>query len=213
MIRLMKGPVPTVLKRKGLQWTQEYLMALSSGTLTATQRYRYRDPEIKQSIKKETCKKCAYCEGKVSHGHPGEADHILPVLHRPELVFEWTNLTYVCTECNRRKSSYYSETEPLVNPYRDEPSDHLMFFGPLVLHRDDKGYRTSRKLDLSRLDLLERKQERIESLNFLIQKWRECSNENTRKFLKEEILQYASTSSEFSATLKSFIVTALGWRI
>ncbi|MDE0302182.1 MAG: HNH endonuclease signature motif containing protein [Gammaproteobacteria bacterium] len=211
MIKLTKSPEPGVLTTNGTQWTDDYLRGLENGNLTDAQKFRYRHPEIKQAIRVETFEKCAYCESKVSHVHPGETDHILPVSRRPDLVVSWDNLTYVCTECNRRKSDYYSEAEPLVNPYVDQPNDHLIFYGPMVLHKDDKGLRTSRKIELSRVELFERKQEKIETLNFLIQKWRECPEGETRTFLQTEILEYAKTASEFSATLKAFIYSELGW--
>ena len=213
MIKLKKGPEPVVLTNKNTEWTEEYRKGIEDDNLTKTQRFRYRDPQIKQAIRDETCDKCAYCESKVSHVHPGEVDHILPVSRRRDLIVAWTNLTYVCTECNRRKLDYYSEEEPLVNPYVDQPSEHLIFFGPLVLHKNDKGFRTTRKMGLSRVELFERKQERIESLNFLIQKWRECTEGETRKVLRAEILRYAAAASEFSATLRAFIASELGWEM
>ena len=132
MIRLEKGPEPHVLSQNGTQWTEDYCTGLEDGSLTDTQKFRYRHPEIKQTIRAETYDKCAYCESKISHVHPGETDHIFPVSRRPDLFVSWNNLTFVCTECNRQKLDYYSEAEPLVNPYIDQPSDHLIFFGPMV---------------------------------------------------------------------------------
>ena len=88
---------------------------------------------------------------------------------------------------------------------------HLNFFGPLVLHRDAKGLRTTRKIGLSRVQLMERKQERIEQLNFLVQQWQETQNGMTRQFLREEILQYVSDSAEFAATMRAFIESQPDW--
>ena len=213
MLKLVKGTEPQILTRHAAQWTEEYLSGVENGSLTKTQTFRYRHAEVKEAIRVETCDKCAYCESKISHVHPGETDHILPRSRRPDLVVSWGNLTYVCTECNRRKLDYYSDGEPLVNPYTDQPEKHLLFFGPLVLHRDDKGFRTTRKIQLSRVGLLERKQERIESLNFLIQKWRECPEGETREFFRKEILAYTDMATEFAATLRAFIGNALGWEM
>ena len=211
MIKLVKGYEPGILANNGQRWATEYLQGLKARNLTDAQKFRYRHPNIKEALREETHDKCAYCESKISHVHPGETDHILPVSRRPDLCFSWTNLAYVCSECNRRKSDYYSETEPLVNPYVDEPSMHLNFFGPLVLHRDAKGLRTTRKIGLSRVQLMERKQERIEQLNFLVQQWRETQNGMTRQFLREEILQYVSDSAEFAATMRAFIESQPDW--
>ena len=205
MIKLTKDPEPEVLVDKGQEWTSEYLKGLRSDSLTNTQRFRYRHKDIKETLRAETHDKCAYCESKISHIHPGETDHILPISRRPDLCVTWSNLTYVCSECNRRKSDYYDEEEPLVNPYVDDPSKHLTFFGPMVLHRDQKGLRTTRKIGLSRTQLIERKQELIEQFNFLVERWRETEAGATREFLWEEMLQYANDDAEFAATIRAFI--------
>lgn len=213
MIKLHKQPVPDVLAQNSIVWRGEFLDALESGTATDTQKFRYRHPDVKEALRTETHDKCAYCESKISHIHPGETDHILPSSRKPELYVEWENLTYVCSECNRRKSDYYSEAEPLVNPYSDEPSNHLIFCGPLVLDRDAKGYRTRRKIGLSRTALIERKQERIEQINSLVRQWRETPDGPTREFLKAEIQQFATVDAEFAATAQAYLANELGWDI
>ena len=213
MIKLFKGGEPEILTENGRKWRAEYLTGLQQESLTESKKFRYRHPHIKEALRTETYNKCAYCESKISHIHPGETDHILPISRRPDLCVSWNNLTYVCSECNRGKSDYYSETEPLVNPYTDQPDDHLIYFGPMVLHRDDKGFRTTRKIQLSRAQLFERKQEKIENLNLLVQQWRECAEGETREFLRKEILQYAAADAEFAATIRAFIGSELGWKI
>ena len=211
MIKLTKCDKPRVLVEKGHSWKVEYVAGVKIGNLTDSQRYRYRHPDIKEALRAETHEKCAYCESKISHVHPGEIDHIFPVSRRPDLCVEWNNLTLVCSECNRRKSDYYNEEEPLINPYIDEPSEYLIFFGPLVLHRDAMGFRTTKQIELSRTQLIERKQERIEQLNMLVQQWREMPNGPTRQFLREEIMQYASDDAEFAGTIRAFISVEMGW--
>ena len=108
MIKLTKGDKPEVLVKNGQSWKAEYVTAVENGNLKDSQRYRYRHSSIKEAIRAETHEKCAYCESKISHIHPGETDHISPVFHRSDLCVEWDNLTLVCSECNRRKSDYYS---------------------------------------------------------------------------------------------------------
>lgn len=213
MIKLTKGDKPEVLVKNGQSWKAEYIAGMEAGNLKDTQRYRYRHPCIKEALRAETHEKCAYCESKISHIHPGETDHILPVSRRHDLCVDWDNLTLVCSECNRRKSDYYNEEEPLVNPYVDEPSDHLIFCGPMVLHRDAMGFRTTRKIELSRTQLIERKQERIEQLNMLVQQWRETPDGPTRQFLKEEIMKYAADDAEFAGTIRAFIRGEMGWEV
>ena len=213
MIKLNKGNMPEILREKGHEWTEEYLTGLRDRSLTKAKRFRYREPTIKEALRRETDEKCAYCEGKISHIHPGETDHILPISCRPDLSVEWDNLTYVCTECNRRKSSYYDEEEPLVNPYVNEPAEHLLFLGPLVMHRDDMGLRTTKWIGLSRLQLLERKQELLERVNLLIDQWRDKKEGMTKQILWCEILKFASNRAEYAATIRTLIRERLGRNI
>ena len=75
------------------------------------------------------------------------------------------------------------------------------------------GFRTTRKIELSRTQLIERKQERIEQLNMLVQKWRETPNGPTREFLQEEIMKYAADGAEFAGTFRAFIRGEMGWEV
>ena len=83
----------------------------------------------------------------------------------------------------------------------------------MVLHRDKMGFRTTRQIGLSRTQLIERKQERIEQLNMLVQQWRETPNGPTRQFLQEEIMQYASDAAEFAGTVRAFISGEMDWEV
>lgn len=210
MIKLTKGPKPEILAANERAWTDEYVQGMAAGDLSDAKQHRYRHPDIKDALRAETSNKCAYCESKGSHVHPGETEHILPKSKRRDLVVAWDNLSFVCSECNRHKLDYYSETEPLVHPYTDEPSDHLLFVGPLVLHRDDKGLRTTKQVALSRTALVERRQERIGQLNLLVQQWLGTPDGPTKDFLKGEIAQYEASSAEYSATMSAFVQAAVG---
>lgn len=213
MNRLNKGQCPDVLSEKGAIWTTEFMAARAAGNVSDTQRFRYRDPTIKAAILEETFKKCAYCESKVTHVHPGETDHILPVSKRPELFVSWENLTLVCTECNRRKGDYFDNAEPLVNPYVDEPDEHLIFWGPIVLNRPGSlmGYRTEKQIELSRQALIERRTEKMMLLRPLIDQWQMTADGPTRELLKKEIMKEAVATAEFSATTRSYLRQALEW--
>src|SRR5687767_3753304 len=108
-------------------------MRLMSGdpTVPAAAATRYQHADIKSTLASETAEKCAYCQSKVPHIYPGACEHISPKARCPELIVAWENLTYACFECNREKGDYYDETAPLLNPYMDDPREHLRFCGPL----------------------------------------------------------------------------------
>ncbi|MFC3243972.1 HNH endonuclease [Gordonia humi] len=85
----------------------------------------------KPSARKPT-EKCAYCESVIEDVAPAHVEHILPKSIFPKLVLEWSNLTLCCPTCNANKKDYYSTEVSLLNPYVDDPSNHLMFLGAFV---------------------------------------------------------------------------------
>src|SRR5579862_8186359 len=89
VIRLTKGVQPDVLRENAQRWRDEDLEQDGK----ATERRRYAHPEIKDALRTETRGKCAYCESKIAHVAPEHVEHILPKSKRPELTFDWANLT------------------------------------------------------------------------------------------------------------------------
>ena len=165
MIRLTRGSEPAVLQQNKEAWTREFVDHTGPRSeMSPTKRYRYRHPDIKAAVKRDSAEKCIYCESLITHVHPGEIEHLEPSSQVPERIVDWGNLGFVCTECNREKLDYHDPDLPLLNPFTDEPSDHLAFYGPMVLYRPgaDRGEITVRKLKLNdRMGLLERRKERI----------------------------------------------------
>ncbi|MCA9070712.1 MAG: HNH endonuclease [Planctomycetaceae bacterium] len=169
---------------------------------------------MKATVREESHDKCTYCESKISHISPGHIEHLIPKSKRRDLVVCWQNLGYVCEECNREKGDYHEPDEPLLNPFIDNPEDHLLFFGPMILQKDlGKGYRTIRKLKLSRPSLVERKKERIEYIQKLIVTWKSLPDSQTKQILKEEILGECRPDKEYSATIRNLLKQSLDWDI
>lgn len=213
MIRLAKLDCPTILLEKATEWQSEYTDAVSAGVWPSeAAKTRYRHPEIKVTLQRETAEKCAYCESKITHVYPGDCEHILPKSHRPDMVVEWTNLTLVCSECNRRKSDYYEPSTPLVNPYVELPEEHLRWYGPVALPApgSTKGRLSVRQLGLSRSPLVERRTDRIMAVRNLIELWEIQEDAAYRKVLWAEIVRETSADREYSACAKEFVLTHLG---
>jgi hypothetical protein len=211
MIRLRKGKTPAILESNQATWTAEFLAARNAGgEISETIRFRYRHPEIKAALHTEAASKCIYCETKLSIG---ETDHFVPVSERPELVVLWDNLGLACKECNTNKGAYYSLAEPLINPFIDEPSDHLLFFGPLVLGRagDMKGLRTELRLKLSRTDLVQRRSERVLRLRPLVAQWLAQPEGQTKDLLKSALIAECAAFSEYAAIVRAYLYHELGW--
>lgn len=213
MINLVKNPIPTVLATNAMTWTAEYLTALAAGLVPDTIQRRYRHPDIKAAIKEETHEKCAYCESRVAHVYPGDVEHIAPKAIVPNRVFDWSNLTYACSICNNKKGDYYNIANQLLNPYEDEPADHLVAFGPSIFHHpgDPRGEITQKRLALNRTELIEKRQEKLEALNELIERWSAQLPGGLRDTLRDQILAEADRDKEFSFVLRSYIHSRCGF--
>ncbi|MCP3476508.1 HNH endonuclease [Bradyrhizobium sp. CCGUVB1N3] len=161
MIRLTKGLMPARLQRHAAQWTQELLAAIAAGEKAEELRKsKYNHKDIKDAIKGETHNKCAYCESNPNHVTFGDIEHILPKSVKPELTYDWSNLTLACDICNTKKR----DNEGFIDPYTEDPGDHLQFLGPMLRAKDEHGRNTSVGLDLNRIALIERRHEKLQDL-------------------------------------------------
>lgn len=209
MIRLAKGETPIVLSENAEQWTADFLKYFDKGEKAPDSvRFRYRDPEIKSAIRLETSDKCAYCESKVPHSQPGDTEHIRPVSKNPSLIYDWMNLTYVCRECNQKKSDYDNEEEPLINPYTSDPEEHVTFFGPMAVQRlgDMLGERTINVVGLKREHLLLRRAERLSELMHLVERWNALPAGDTKNSFQRELAAHCEGQAEYSACIRAFLV-------
>ena len=215
MIRINRSAKPDILVEKEADWTDEFdKHRRGEPDVPKAAATRYRHPDIKSAICRDSHNKCAYCESKVTHVYAGETDHILPLSHRPELAVSWDNLAFVCKECNQPKSSYYNPALPLVNPYVEAPDDHLVFYGPMPMHWTERGRKTIEQLKLARASLLERRVERIRSLQHLIEIWQSKSGDAVAQAaLRETIELECQADKEFSATVRAYVEARTGWTV
>jgi HNH endonuclease len=164
MIRLTKGPAPDILVRRGEAWSTEYLRRLEAGGVRRDLPAYHRHAAVKTALRVESRDKCMYCESLVSHAQYGDIDHYVPVSVRPDLVVSWVNLGFSCERCNNNKGDYWDARLPLVNPYAEDPSDFLMFAGPIAVQKPGslRGRVTIERIGLNRDELIARRKERLE---------------------------------------------------
>lgn len=167
----------------------------------------YRHPDVKGALLEETCEKCAYCEAKHRHVYFGDVEHIIPVAAEEAGRFAYDNLTIACALCNNNKRDYHSETAPLLNPYTDAVSEHLMGVGAFVWEVDDSdvGRRTKKLLDLNRQDLLERRQEAMEAAASAAREYLRETEEPLRAVLLEDLRAKVSVCAEYSLVVRAFL--------
>lgn len=205
MIRLTKGPCPSILVAKGEAWTAEYASSIASGTMPPA---RYRESSIKQALEAEAHGKCIYCESRVSHTDFGNCEHILPKSKRPDLVCEWSNLGFVCPKCNNAKRDRYDPAIPFVNPFVDDPEDYFCFVGPMIWARlgQARAEATVAALDLRRSQLIEQRSERLEKVEGLIRRWFGLADGDSLKgVLWDEIGRECEPDKEYSAACKALV--------
>mgnify|MGYP003116031137 CR=1 FL=1 len=206
MRKLTKLPKPQILEDSGDAWTNDLMVEYySTGNINSTKQNRYNKPQIKTTLKLETNDKCAYCESKITHVYPGDIEHIIPKSKYPRLTFTWSNLTFGCFWCNNKKRHFLDRENMLLNPYMDKIGEHIRAFGPLIFHINSskRGEITWRKFEFNRIELRDKRQEKIEELQIMIDKHNCEINRNLKDLILEEIEEFI-LKSEFSFTLQQF---------
>ncbi|UYK77964.1 HNH endonuclease [Xanthomonas sacchari] len=169
----------------------------------------YKHPENKKALQDASYGKCMYCESQVSHVYFGDVEHIKPKAanKHPELEFEWTNLGYCCARCNNAKNDQYEGECPLIDPYSEEPSEHLVAFGSSVWHRQgsERGELTIRVTDLNRADLIERRAIMLKSVQDAIDACYRTRTPALRKVLLVALGTQAADDKEFSMFARALL--------
>lgn len=204
MIRLSKVAEPDVLLRNRNDWTRDLLAAVGANDRDEIARVtkRYNHIDIKSALKEETREKCAYCEARVTDVAHGDIEHITPKSNARHQTFDWDNLTFSCQICNQHKSS----KDGIVDPYVDEPDEHIFFVGPFVKGRSDMGARTVLELKLNRVPLIESRNREIERYANEIEKIFLIQDDRTRKLLFQSLLEdLDSGRPEFIAACRTAV--------
>lgn len=206
MRNIFKIGEPPILSDKHAEWLSEYEADKTSNT----KKYKYRHPDIKQSLKEETGFKCIYCESKIGHNTPGDIEHKIPSSKRPKLHFAWGNLTIACTECNRRKNDYYVVGDEFLDPYTEDVEGMLEHHGPLVLWKTNntRAEVSVKKLELhsgKRKELFDQKIGKIEDFNNLVERYTTEEDVILKGVLEKQIENKLDKQSEYSAMLISVL--------
>ena len=205
MIKIEKIEIPEILKNNEACWTSVVVNKIESGEEpTDTEKSRYRHPKIKEALIKETHGKCAYCESKLLHVTYGDVEHIHPKSQDARNLFKWSNLTLACDKCNTGKGILRC----VVDPYHDEIESSFKFLGPVVvpLPSNTSAIITERSLVLNRMELIERRADKIKYLSDQILLISNTKNPELREVLRNDlIINETASHQEFAATARSFI--------
>lgn len=150
-----------------------------------------------------------YCESKISHIDYAHVEHIKPKAENkyPDLAYIWENLGYACPKYNINKSDKYHEDAPYIDPYTENPIDHLFASGAFLFQRNgsERGEISIRDIGLNRTELIEKRMSKI----LQIEKALNAAHRSTNVALKEaairELEQEAMPDKEYSMYVHSFL--------
>lgn len=167
---------------------------------------------LKDALKDLSCGKCAYCECSLTkESNYMEVEHFEDKKHNPDKVMDWDNLLPSCKHCNGHKSTHDVIAEPIVNPFTDNPSDHLYFQHYRYKGRDAKGDKTISVLDLNdgerklvdtRFEIGNKLQESLEELLVKLDTYNkqpDIPNKNKLMGSVNGILRQCQPDSEYAA--------------
>jgi hypothetical protein len=173
---------------------------------TALSRGDYKHSDNKKALKASTSDKCMYCESKITHIDYGDIEHIKPKSIYPSLEFTWNNLGFSCTVCNRTyKKNKYDETTPLINPYDEEPYEHIICNGAMIFPKQgsERGELSINDLGLNRVELIEKRQEKIDEIDKAIKACFRTKNIELRNNALNELKNEASYDKEYSMIIRA----------
>lgn len=167
----------------------------------------YKHPENKKVLIGASFGKCVYCESIVTHVYYGDVEHIRPKSKYPQLEFDWSNLGFVCAKCNGAKSDKFNEDTPYINPYEEDPEEHLLAFGAQLMQKggSERGELTIKDICLNRLALVEKRQTRIEDIEKAINACMRTANTSLKNTALKALKSEADIDKEYSLFIKTLL--------
>jgi uncharacterized protein (TIGR02646 family) len=189
-----------------------YELELAAGRDASVLAAAYR--KVKPAVARETADKCAYCECKVTDVYVGDVEHILPKGGHPERTLNYANLTFVCWYCNNNKRDIeFTDRLGLLNPYVDEPTEYVRFFGTALVPvpKDPHRVRAKRTIDsisLNRAGLLESRERMVRSCELLELAYHAARHPAVRELTEQEIREAQDPGREHSMLARSYFQQA-----
>ncbi|QUM81158.1 HNH endonuclease [Moritella sp. 5] len=132
----------------------------------------WNNENIKIPLLASSFGKCAYCECPLkTESNYMEVEHFEDKKHNENKVVIWENLLPSCKKCNGSKGNHNVLSEPIINPYLDDPKEHLVMRLYRFRGKTEKGTNTidvtnlnhSSRLVLSRFEIGEKIDELIDT--------------------------------------------------
>lgn len=143
MIKLQRGEKPLYL-------TDEKVSELTLKFKADSKNAVWKHEDIHRALLISSSSKCAYCECKLQiEDSYMQIEHFKDKGNYPDEVVNWHNLLPACQRCNIRKWTLDVIKVPIINPYIDEPKEHLHLEAFALYGNGEKGGNTVKKLDLN----------------------------------------------------------------
>lgn len=202
MIKINRNATqPPSLAANATSWKAEVLAHIANGEdIPKSLKNKYNQSDVKSAIKLDAKGKCMYCESKPLGTGFGEIEHIKPKKTYRDLIFEWVNLGLACQKCNNNKRDTYDTACPPIDPYTEDPSDHLIPLGPIILAKpgDDRGTHTLDLLDLNRPELVEKRNRKVIEINNFIQMIAKLPDTAKKTAMARQLKVYIDENAEFA---------------
>lgn len=142
--------VPQILQDKAQEWTSNLLSLVQEygnykkipKELKDAALKHYRHQDIKDILFESTYRKCAFCEGFPEDNGNIEVEHFHPKSRYPDEAFSWENFLPCCRKCNSAKDAHDTKAEIIINPYINNPEDHLAVSVMRLTGKDEIGSKT-----------------------------------------------------------------------
>ena len=172
--------------------------------ISALEGGNYKHSDNKKALETAGFEKCMYCESKISHTYYGDVEHIKPKSKYPELEFDWDNVGFVCRICNGIKSDKFDEAAPYINPYIENPEDHIIALGSLVMQKkgSERGEITISDIGLNRQPLIERRKEKLDQIDKTINACFRTTNQTLKDNALAELIKDSDADKEYSLCVK-----------
>lgn len=213
MIKLDRTPKPVEL-------TPELQVTLTD-EFKLTGKSVWNTDFIKKGLLGFSNDKCCYCEANINEESKYlEVEHFHHKDAYKDEVLEWENLLPSCKKCNGTKNDHDTKLEPIIDPSKIDPKNHIKYWRYRIKGSDDFGKLTVSVLKLNDQDRLVKKrfeignaiQEKLEQLNELTDDYISGVQTSTRRKNRivngtKDLMREGLPTAIYSATSATIILT------
>lgn len=142
MIKLEKSHLPDYLNEENVRKLTD--------DFKSTGKSVWNHEKIREALLTSSYEKCAYCECKLNaESNYLEVEHFEDKSSNPDKVVEWDNLLPSCKRCNGAKGTHNVLADPIINPFKNDPREHLKFKLYRLVEKSSIGQNTIDALNLN----------------------------------------------------------------